>query len=335
MKNKYYILGIESSCDDTAISIIDDEDNLLFDLRYSQTKTHEKFGGIVPEIASREHIKSIFKLIDKCKRDLPHVWEEIVAVAVTYKPGLIGSLLIGLEVGKTLAYIKKIPIIPIDHLKSHIYSVFLEKKIPFPFISLIISGGHTIFAKVDDFENIKLLGQTRDDAVGEAYDKVAKFLNLGYPGGPVIDKIYQEYDGTYIDLPFPLKNAPFEFSFSGLKTAVINLVRGKKLTEEFKKQIAASFQHKIIEIFSYRIKEVRKKYPNLPIVIGGGVSANKGLRKKLSRFKNLFFPSLKYATDNAAMVAGLGKWYFERKKNLIFPFQEDFFKLNAKARTDL
>ena len=246
--------------------------------------------------------------------------EEIDAIAVTYGPGLIGSLLIGVQATKTLAYIYKKPLIPIHHIAGHIYANNLVEPMQFPLIALVVSGGHTELVYMDQDYSFKKIGETLDDAVGEAYDKVARVLNLSYPGGPIIDKLAHEGEDTY-DLPIPLNDDSYNFSFSGLKTAIINLVHNEKQrgNEINIPNLATSFQNRVVEILTKKTMRALEEYKVKNLIVAGGVAANKGLRKKLTELSkekgiNLVVPPLKYCTDNATMIGAAGYYAYKLGK---------------------
>jgi len=326
------ILGIETSCDETSAAVVKHGKQILSNIVASQVKEHNVFGGVVPEIASRLHIEKIIQIIeltlDKAKISL----KDCDAIAVTQGPGLIGSLLVGVEVAKSIAYSMNLPLIPINHIEAHLYSPFLEyDTITHPYLGLVISGGHTSLIIVHSFVNYELIGETLDDAVGEAYDKVAKFLNFGYPGGPIIDKLTSKLTQSKYSFPIPrIKNEGLDFSFSGLKTAVINLVKQKfgdsqNIPEKGKKEIAYAFQETAIIYLLKNTKTAIDKFNLQKVVFVGGVAANSRLRKKSLTLINIskdkpknqqidkqksqqtevYFPSPSLCTDNAAMVAGL------------------------------
>ncbi len=315
-----YILGIETSCDETSCSIVKNGIEEINTVILSQVDIHTLYGGVVPEIASRNHVKDIVFVIDKCLKDSKMTIDMIDGIAVTYGPGLVGSLLVGLEAAKTVSYIYNKPLIPVHHIRSHIYANNIEKEMKFPLLALVISGGHTDLLYMKDHFDIKKIGSTLDDAVGECYDKVGRVLGVKYPGGPMIDKMAHEGKHTY-DLPVPLKDDSYNFSFSGLKSAVINLVhninqRGEVLN---KKDLATSFQDVVIEELISKTEKAIKDFDVQRLLLAGGVSANKGIRDsfvKLCKENNIDFscPSLKYCTDNATMVAAAGYFLFKEKK---------------------
>lgn len=334
------ILGIESSCDESAIALLEiknDKIKILKDIISSQINIHKKYGGIVPEVAARHHAENFFPILKQSKINL----EKIDLIAVTHGPGLITSLMIGVELAKTLAYIYKKPLIPINHIEAHIYSNWLShpelfKKKIFPVLAVVISGGHTQIFLMKNYSKYRLIGQTVDDAVGEAYDKVAKILNLGYPGGPIISKRAKNYKGED-DLNFPrpmINTKDFNMSFSGLKTAVLYKTRKeKKWTKEKVDKYCFSFQNAVVDVLTHKIIKSAKKYEVKNILLGGGVSANQALRTNLKIEANklkikTYFPEIKYTGDNAAMIAITG--YFNHKKA-----KENYFTLSANANLEL
>ncbi len=317
------ILGIETSCDETSISVVRDGKEILSNHISSQIEIHREYGGVVPEIASRQHIKNIAAILDKSLEEAGVGLDDIDYIAVTYAPGLIGALLVGLSFAKGLSYAHNIPIIPVHHIKGHIYGNFVEHPVKLPCIALVVSGGHTNIVYMDEDHNFTDLGGTMDDAVGESYDKVSRVLGLGYPGGPVIDKLSYEGDKDAIPMPEP-KVDGYQFSFSGVKTSVINYVNKMKMKgEEFKPEdLAASFQHRVVDILCKKTiaAALDKKVEN--IVIAGGVAANSLLRSELTRRAKeenvaVYYPSMRLCTDNAAMiaVAGYYKLKYGREEN--------------------
>ena len=316
MKN-IYILAIESSCDETSVSIIKNGCEEIATVVLSQMDTHANYGGVVPEIASRMHIENITLVIEECLNKSNMTMDNIDAIAVTYGPGLIGSLLIGVMSAKTLAYIYNKPLVPVHHIAGHIYANNLVRKMEFPLIALVVSGGHTELVYMKGHYSFEVIGSTLDDAVGEAYDKVARVIDLPYPGGPNIDKLAREGNDTY-DLPIPLNDDSFNFSFSGLKSAVINLAHNEKQrgNEIRKADLARSFENRVIDILSKKTLKAIHEYNVKNLVVAGGVSANKWLRDKLTELcekdgVNLIIPEMKYCTDNAAMIGAAG--YFAYK----------------------
>ena len=328
------ILAIESSCDETSMSVIEDGHIDLGTVILSQIDIHKSYGGVVPEIASRSHAESITIVLEEVLTKANVTMDEIDAVAVTYGPGLIGSLLVGLIAAKTIAYIYDKPLIPVHHIAGHIYANNLVKKMEFPLIALVISGGHTDLIYMEENYSFKKIGGTLDDAVGECYDKVARVLGLPYPGGPSIDKLAREGNDTY-KLPLPLNDDSYDFSFSGIKSAVINLVHN----EEQKKNairnadLACSFQNKVVEILTKKTIKALKEYHVKNLVVAGGVAANSAIRKSLEEecFKNNFnmtVPPILYCTDNAAMIGAAG--FFAYQKGI-----KADLNLNAKANCAL
>jgi len=315
-----YILGIESSCDETSCSIVKNGNEELSTVILSQIDIHKNYGGVVPEIASRQHVKNITIVIEECLKEADMKMEQIDAIAVTYGPGLIGSLLIGLEAAKTLSYIYNKPLIPIHHIAGHIYANNLVKEMKFPLLSLVISGGHTELVYMENHLKFEKLGGTLDDAVGECYDKVARVVGIPYPGGPSIDRMAHIGKANY-KLPLPLNDDSYNFSFSGLKSAVINLShneeqRGNELNKE---DLAASFQEVVVEIISKKVEKAIKEKNIKYFITAGGVAANKGIRESLTKIcenANIeySFPEIKYCTDNAAMIATAGYFYYANNR---------------------
>ena len=312
-----YILGIETSCDETSCSIVKNGMEEINTVILSQVDIHMLYGGVVPEIASRNHVKDIVFVIEKCLKDSNMSMDDIDAIAVTYGPGLIGSLLVGVEAAKTVSYIFNKPLIPVHHIRGHIYANSIGKKLEFPLLSLIISGGHTELLYMKDHFDYELIGSTLDDAVGECYDKVARVMGISYPGGPMIDKLAHEGKDTY-DLPVPLDDDSFNFSFSGLKSAVINLAhnieqRGEELVKE---DLACSFQNVVITSLTSKTIRAMEKYNINNLILAGGVSANRGIREKFSSLSkekgfNFSYPDIKYCTDNATMIAAAGYYLYK------------------------
>jgi len=305
------ILGIETSCDETAAAVVENGKKILSNVVASQVDLHRKFWGIVPEIASRKHLELIIPIIKESLGEARIKLKDLDAVAATYGPGLLGSLLVGLIVAKGLAYALELPFIGINHLEAHFYANFLSyPEIVLPLVGLIISGGHTELIYLSKEREYEILGTTRDDAVGEAFDKVARILDLGYPGGPVIEKTAKKGNPQSIDLPLThFKNNSLDFSFSGIKTAVLYYVKDleRKKAPVSTADIAASFQLKIAQMLSKNLFKVACLKKVKQIILGGGVSANLFLRSFLEKEKpdhiKIFFPPLELCTDNAAMVA--------------------------------
>lgn len=335
MSDNTYILGIETSCDETAAAVTKNGLDVLSNVIASQVDWHKKFGGVVPEIASRKHLEFINPVIDEALAEAGIGFTDINAVAVTYGPGLVGGLLVGLSQAKAISYALDIPLIGVNHIAGHIYANFISRPdIKTPVICLTISGGHTDLLYFEDLEGYEILGRTRDDAAGEAFDKIARFLDLGYPGGPVIEREAEKGDPDAIDFPrASLGKDNYDFSFSGLKTAVINHVhnqnqRGEDLNIP---DIAASFQQAVIDSLLQRVIKAVQDFEVNSVVLSGGVAANTPLRnqfqKKLSQ-KDIpvYYPELKLCTDNAAMIAAVG--YFQYEKG-------DFADLSLNAKPSL
>ncbi len=329
------VLGIESSCDETSISVVKNGTEVLSNVISSQIDIHAKFGGVVPEVASRNHLMAINGVLSQALAEANVVLKDIDAVAVTYGAGLVGALLVGVNYAKSLAYSLQIPLIKVNHIKGHISANYIvNPTLKPPFISLIVSGGHTAIVKVEDYLKNTLIGTTVDDAIGEAYDKVAKVLGLGYPGGPKIDKLAVDGKDDIVFIKHPVLANGFNFSFSGLKTAVINYIHNseQKGIEINKADVAASFQKTaVMEVVNKTIKAA-KKYKLNTIAVAGGVAANSYLRKQLKYFGEkegfiVLFPPMKLCTDNAAMIAAEG--YF----NLIH--REGFADLSLNAISNL
>ncbi len=329
-----YILGIESSCDDTSVSIVKDGCEEIATVISSQIDIHKLYGGVVPEIASRHHIKNITIVLEECLERANLTMDDIDAIAVTYAPGLIGSLLVGLEAAKTLSFVYNKPLIKVHHIAGHIYANNLVNKMEFPLLALVISGGHTELIYMEDHYKFKKLGGTLDDAVGECYDKVGRILGVPYPGGPVIDKMAHEGNDTY-PLPIPLNDDSYNFSFSGLKSAVINLVhneeqRGNEIRQE---DLATSFQNVVVKSLTEKTMRAVEEFNIKNLILAGGVAANSGIRDKLkelcdNRDVKLTVPPIKLCTDNGAMIAAAG--YYAYKDGRIADLS-----LNSKSSLEL
>jgi N6-L-threonylcarbamoyladenine synthase len=312
------VLGIESSCDETSASVVVNGETILSNVVASSLKDHQRFGGIIPEIASRKQLEVMPAVVQAALQDAKLPLSKIHLLAVTHHPGLIGSLLVGLSLSRALGFVLKKPVIEVNHIQAHLYANFLHslkqstafRKPQLPAIGLIVSGGHTALYQLKDYQNFRLLGQTLDDAAGEAFDKVAKILKLGYPGGPVIDRIAQQIKRT--TLRFPCAELPnsFNFSFSGIKTSVWHYVqKHQHLPPQQIAEIAFAFQESVISILCHKAITACQKKKVKTLLVGGGVAANSALRNKLKLLANaagikLFFPPLTLCLDNAAMVAG-------------------------------
>lgn len=315
-KKDMYILGIESSCDETSVSVVKNGTEEIATVISSQIDIHKDFGGVVPEIASRHHVKNITMVLEECLEKANMTMEQIDAIAITYGPGLIGSLLIGLEAAKTLAWLYQKPLIPVHHIAGHIYANSLVRPLKFPLLALVVSGGHTELIEMTDHYKFKKLGGTLDDAIGECYDKVARVMNLEYPGGPKLDKLSKEGKPTY-KLPIPLHDDSYNFSFSGLKSAVINLAHNEKQRGEELRQadLAASFQKVAVESVVSKTKKAIEDKNIKYLIVAGGVAANQILRSEIEKLAEeegieMSVPPMKYCTDNAAMIAAAGYYAY-------------------------
>jgi len=328
------ILAIESSCDETSMSIIENGTKDLGTVILSQIDIHKLYGGVVPEIASRAHVENITIVLEETLKKSNLTMDDIDAIAVTQGPGLIGSLLVGVIAAKTLSYIYNKPLIPVHHIAGHIYANNLVKRMEFPLIALVVSGGHTELIYMKEDYSFEKIGGTLDDAVGECYDKVARVLNLPYPGGPRIDKLAEEGNDTY-SLPKPLDDESYNFSFSGIKSAVINLAhnesqKGNAIREA---DLACSFQNRVVDVITRKTMKAIEEYNVKNLILAGGVAANSGIRNSLEeacKNKNINFtmPPLIYCTDNAAMIGAAA--YYTYKKGKIADLS-----LNAKANINL
>ena len=312
-----YILGIETSCDETSASIVKNGCEEIATVILSQIDIHKSYGGVVPEIASRHHVKNITIVLEECLEKANMTMDQIDAIAITYGPGLIGSLLIGLEAAKTLSFVYNKPLIPVHHIAGHIYANNLVKELEFPLLAVVVSGGHTELIEMKKHYSFEKIGGTLDDAIGECYDKVARVMGLEYPGGPKIDKLSTLGKDTY-NLPIPLKDDSYNFSFIFLKSAVINLVHNEEQRNHQirKEDLATSFQKtataSIINKVKKAIEDKNVKY----LVVAGGVAASRGLREEIAKLCKeyqieLSIPPMKYCTDNAAMIATAGYFAYQ------------------------
>ena len=314
MKKDVIIMGIESSCDETSVAIVKNGRTLLSNIIDTQISIHEKFGGVVPEIASRNHVEVISNVMKKSLEEANIKLKDIDAIACTYGPGLVGALLVGVSYAKALSYSLKIPLIPVNHIEGHIDANYLtHQDLKPPFLCMLMSGGNTQIVHVKDYTEFEILGKTRDDAIGEAFDKVARVIGLGYPGGPKIDKLAKEGTAN-IELPKTHMEG-LDFSFSGLKTAVINLHH--KEPDINKANLAASFEKDVSEILITNIKQAIKQTNIKKVVLAGGVSANSYIRNEFDKmakeeYVEIYYPELVLCTDNAAMIAVAG--YYEYLK---------------------
>ena len=315
-----YILAIESSCDEMSMSIIKNGTEEICTVTNTQIDIHKKFGGVVPEIASRSHIENVTIVLHELLCQSGFNMDMIDCIGVTYGPGLIGSLMIGLQCAKTISLVTGKPLIPVHHIAGHIYANNLEKRLEFPLIALVVSGGHTDLVYMREDYSFKRIGSTLDDAIGEAYDKVAKVCGLEYPGGPIVDRLAKLGHDTY-NLPYPLDDDSYNFSFSGIKSAVINTIhnekqRGNKTRVE---DMCTSFQNRVVSVVVKKTMKALKEYKCNNLILAGGVAANSHLREELRKETeknniNFSYPRIKYCTDNAAMIGAAA--YYAYKKGI-------------------
>jgi N6-L-threonylcarbamoyladenine synthase len=316
------VLGIETSCDETSVAIASGEMSILSNVVVSSQRFHKKYAGIVPEIACRHHVENINVVLDKALRQAKVDLSDIKAVSVTQGPGLIGALLVGISMAKAISYCLGIPIIPVNHLHGHLYAALLSAgRVPrFPATGLIVSGGHTSLVEMKDIDNLRLMGQTRDDACGEAFDKAARVLGLGYPGGPSIERLAAKGRPEKIGFTRSyLEEGSMDFSFSGIKTAVLNLVRGADAKSIPAADICREFQDTVFDVIIEKTRRCCLKNRSKSLLAGGGVSANNELRRRLKVLCDregidLLVPVRDMSLDNAAMIAGLGSYRYNRKK---------------------
>jgi N6-L-threonylcarbamoyladenine synthase len=313
------ILAIETSCDETAVAIVREGREVVADLVASQVEIHARYGGVVPEIASRQHLLALNPLVRRALTEANLTWENISALAVTQGPGLVGALLIGVTSAKAIAWALGKPLVAVNHMAGHIYANMLAGPIEFPLVCLVVSGGHTELIYMERDLDFQILGQTRDDAAGETYDKVARVMGLGYPGGVRVDKLAQEGRETYSFPRVYLEEGTLDFSFSGLKTAVINHIHNsrQKGEELVLPDLAASFQQAVVEVLVEKTSQAVSKYKPATLLLAGGVAANSGLRQALAQRAKLLgvplaVPPLKYCTDNAAMIGAAAWPLFQR-----------------------
>jgi N6-L-threonylcarbamoyladenine synthase len=340
-KDKLNILAFESSCDETSVAVLQN-DKVISNVILSQ-EYHTTFGGVVPEIASREHLRKIVEMTEASLKKANLEMKDIDLVAATSEPGLIGAILIGLSFAKSLAATLGKPFIPINHIHAHLYSAFINDSKPeFPFIALIVSGGHTLLILVEDFFKHKILGTTIDDAVGEAFDKVAKMMGLGYPGGPLIDKYAKDGDINFHEFPVSvIKNSKYNFSFSGIKTSVLYYLRDNNFqslkNDKLISDISASFQHAAIKTLFSKTKKAAREYKVKDIAISGGVSANSYLKQMFKTLEKegyrIYIPELIYTTDNAAMIGITAFYKYLASKDKDY-FSKESFSVKAKPRLD-
>ena len=329
-----YCLAIESSCDETSMSIVKNGITEISTVVLTQIDIHKKFGGVVPEIASRSHIENITIVLDELLEKSKMKIEDIDFIGVTYGPGLIGSLLIGVECAKTISLVTGKPLVPVHHIAGHIYANNLTKRLEFPLIALVVSGGHTDLIYMKEDYSFKKIGSTLDDAVGESYDKVAKILGLDYPGGPIVDKLAHKGKDTY-NLPYPLDDNSYSFSFSGIKSAVLNLVHNEHQRKNNIRieDMCTSFQNRVVKIITKKTRKAIQEYKVNNLIVAGGVAANSGLRESLKQMSkeekiNFTSPELRLCTDNATMIASAA--YYAYKLGITSDLT-----LNAKATDSL
>lgn len=312
-----YILAVETSCDETAASVVRDGREVLSNVVSSQIETHQRFGGVVPEVASRKHVESVTMIIEQAIVEAGIKPSELSAIAVTQGPGLVGSLLVGIVAAKAMASALDLPFIGVHHIAGHIYANGLDRELQYPLVALVVSGGHTELVYMEQADSFEIIGQTRDDAVGEAYDKVARALNMPYPGGPHVDKMAQESEHE-VKLPRAwLESESYDFSFSGLKSAVLNVLNQAKMKGETVDPgaLAKGFQASVCDVLVTKAQRAVEQYGAKQLLLAGGVAANRGLRTELTKMCNevnveLVLPQMQYCTDNAAMIgaAAFVKW---------------------------
>ena len=329
------VLGIETSCDETSAAIVEDGKRIISNVVASQIEIHRPYYGVVPEIASRIHTEMIWEVVNRAFIEADLRKTDIGGVAVTAKPGLVGSLLVGIAFAKSFAYSLQLPFIGIDHIKAHLYAPLLEHDIEYPYAGLLVSGGHTILCIVHSYDNLTVYGTTIDDACGEAFDKVAKYYDLGFPGGVAVDKLAREGDDRAFAFPQPSLHKGdhrYDVSYSGLKTAVITQIDQfwDRNYEKSKENIAASFQKAAIAMLTDRVRKLLSDTGLQTLVAGGGVAANSLLRRELNTWEDVYvvFPSMKLCTDNGAMIAGIGYHYLRDGIH-------SGFELNAEARVPI
>lgn len=334
-KKNIVILAIETSCDETSVAVVKNGSEIISHVVHSQIVSHKRFGGVVPEIASRHHVEMITYVIEEALQKSGYTWTEIDAIAVTQGPGLVGALLIGIHAAKALAFAHQKPLIPVHHIAGHIYANALVEPIVYPLMALVVSGGHTELIYMKEEGSFEVIGETRDDAVGEAYDKVARKLHMPYPGGPHVDKLAAEGEESY-SLPRAwLEEGSFDFSFSGLKSAVINMLHNLEQKGEAVRpaDMAASFQASVMDVLIKKTNQAMEKYAVNHLMVAGGVAANQGLRNRLDQLAkdkgyHIFIPPLNLCTDNAAMIGAAA--YVAYKKN-----KRAEMDLNAEPGLDL
>ncbi len=333
------VLGVETSCDETAAAVVKDGREILSNVVYDQTRLHSQYGGVVPELAGRSHVENIHRVIREALAEADVTGSQLDLVAATQGPGLVCSLLVGINTAKALAFGLGKPLLGVNHLEGHLLAVFLQEQVEFPFLGLIVSGGHTDLYRVDGFGQYRVLGRTRDDAAGECYDKVAKMMGLGYPGGPIIDRLAQAGNPKAFKFPRALlESGSLDFSFSGLKTSVKNFLekRARGQIENISDaDVAASFQEAVVDALVVKLTRACERENLQRVVVSGGVAANSRLRERVQSAArpNAFqawFPRLEFCTDNAAMIACAA--YFRYKNSASFPFPMD---MDAQANLAL
>lgn len=322
MNETELILAIESSCDETSVAVIENGEKILSNIVASQINSHKRFGGVVPEIASRHHVEQITICIEEALAEANIRTEDLTAVAVTYGPGLVGALLIGLSAAKAFAWANELPLLPINHMAGHIYAARLVQPLEFPLMALLVSGGHTELVYMAENGSFEIIGETRDDAAGEAYDKVGRVLGLNYPSGKEIDELAHHGQDTYNFPRAMIKEDNFDFSFSGLKSAFINLTHNAEQREEQldRNDLAASFQASVVEVLVTKTIKACKAYPVKQLIVAGGVAANRGLREAMTEAiekelpeMTLIVPPLRLCGDNAAMIGAAAHVELQKK----------------------
>lgn len=313
------ILGIETSCDETGVAIYDDQQGLLAHQLYSQVKLHADYGGVVPELASRDHVKKTIPLVKAALAEANLTPADLDGVAYTAGPGLVGALLVGATIGRSLAYAWQLPAIAVHHMEGHLLAPMLEDNPPeFPFVALLVSGGHTMLVEVKGIGQYQILGESVDDAAGEAFDKTAKLMGLDYPGGPLLSKLAEQGDSSRFTFPRPMTTVPgLDFSFSGLKTFTANTIAANQMDEQTRADIARAFEDAVVDTLAIKCKRALKQCGMKRLVVAGGVSANRHLRAKLAALAasmngEVFYPRTEFCTDNGAMIAFAG---MQRLKN--------------------
>ena len=313
------VLGIETSCDETAVAVYDSDKGLLAHVVYSQVALHAQYGGVVPELASRDHVRKLLPLVQEALVQANCGAKDIAAISYTAGPGLVGALMVGAAFAKSLAFAWRIPTVAVHHMEAHLLAPFLEEKKPsFPFVALLVSGGHTLLVLVEELGKYQLLGQSLDDAAGEAFDKVAKILGLPYPGGKALSEPSEKGDKKRFTFPRPMLKRGLDFSFSGLKTYAANVLRD--YGDEARADIAYAFQDAVVDTFITKCKRALTQVGLMRLVVAGGVSANKLLRQRLEKMGKdldveIYYPRIEFCTDNAAMVAYTGSRYFALGKS--------------------